>query len=43
VQGQLIARVLNPFNWGALASTGLGRSELAADLYDEVLFMATAT
>ena len=38
VQGQLIARVLNPFNWGALASTGWGRSELAADLYDEVLF-----
>jgi NTE family protein len=38
VQGQLIARVLNPFNWGALVSTGWGRSELAADLYDEVLF-----
>lgn len=38
VQGQLIARVLNPFNWGALASTGWGRSELAADLYDELLF-----
>jgi NTE family protein len=38
VQGQLIARVLNPLNWGALASTGWGRSELAADLYDEILF-----
>lgn len=38
VQGQLIARALNPFNWGALASTGWGRSELAADLYDEMLF-----
>jgi NTE family protein len=38
VQGALIARVLNPLNWGALASTGWGRSELAADLYDEVLF-----
>jgi NTE family protein len=38
VQGELIARVLNPLNWGALASTGWGRSELAADLYDELLF-----
>lgn len=38
VQGELTARVLNPFNWGALASTGWGRSELAADLYDEILF-----
>jgi NTE family protein len=38
VQGELIARVLNPLNWGALASTGWGRSELAADLYDEILF-----
>jgi NTE family protein len=38
VQGQLIARVLSPCSWGALASTGWGRSELAADLYDEVLF-----
>jgi NTE family protein len=38
VQGALIARVLNPLNWGALASTGWGRSELAADLYDEILF-----
>ena len=37
VQGELIARVLNPLNWGALASTGWGRSELAADLYDEML------
>jgi NTE family protein len=38
VQGELIARVLNPLNWGALASTGYGRSELAAKLYDEILF-----
>ncbi|MFO1304841.1 MAG: patatin-like phospholipase family protein [Burkholderiales bacterium] len=38
VQGELIARALNPLNWGALASTGWGRSELAADLYDEILF-----
>ncbi len=38
VQGELIARALNPFNWGALASQGWGRSELAADFYDEILF-----
>ena len=38
VQGELIGRVLNPMNWGALSSTGWGRSELAADLYDEILF-----
>jgi NTE family protein len=38
VQGELIRRVLNPFNWGALSATGWGRSEMAADLYDEILF-----
>ena len=38
VQGELTARVLNPLNWGALSSTGWGRSELAANLYDEILF-----
>jgi NTE family protein len=38
VQGELIGRILNPLNWGALASTGWGRSELAARLYDELLF-----
>jgi NTE family protein len=38
VQGELLARALNPFNWGALASTGWGRSELAANLYDQILF-----
>jgi NTE family protein len=38
VQGELIARDLNPMNWSALSSTGWGRSELAAKLYDEVLF-----
>src|ERR1700730_6101 len=38
VQGELIARFLNPLNWGALASTGWGRSEIAAQLYDEILF-----
>ena len=38
VQGELIARAFNPGNWGSLASTGWGRSELAAQLYDEILF-----
>jgi len=38
VQGELIGRILSPVNWGALSSTGWGRSELAADLYDEILF-----
>src|SRR5215471_6729969 len=38
VQGDLTARVLNPLNWDALSSTGWGRSELAAQLYDEILF-----
>ena len=38
VQRDLITRALNPFNWSALASTGWGRSELAANLYDEILF-----
>lgn len=38
VQGDLIAGVFNPVNWGALSSTGWGRSEQAAKLYDEILF-----
>lgn len=38
VQGAIIARSFNPLNWGNLLSTGWGRSELAADLYDEILF-----
>jgi NTE family protein len=38
VQGELTAGVLNPLNWGALSSTGWGRSELAAQRYDEILF-----
>src|SRR5262249_58656387 len=35
VQGELVARAFNPFNWGDLLSTGWGRSELAANYYDE--------
>lgn len=38
VQGELLGRTLNPVNWPTLASTGRGRSELAADYYDEILF-----
>ena len=38
VQAELIARVLSPANWAALSSTDWGRSELAAQLYDEILF-----
>jgi len=38
VQGEIVKRTLDPFNWPALASNGWGRSELAADLYDEILF-----
>ncbi|WP_213955916.1 patatin-like phospholipase family protein [Variovorax sp. dw_954] len=38
VQADLIQRALNPLNWLKLASGGWGRSELAADYYDEILF-----
>ena len=38
VQGELINRALNPLHWGALMSNGWGLSELAAQLYDEILF-----
>ncbi|MET0350549.1 MAG: patatin-like phospholipase family protein [Rhizobacter sp.] len=38
VQGELLARTLSPTSWGRLASPAYGRSELAADYYDEILF-----
>ena len=38
VQGELIARALSPRYWGDLSSEGWGRSELASQLYDEILF-----
>jgi NTE family protein len=38
VQGEIVARTFSPKNWGNLWSTNWGRSELAADLYDEILF-----
>ena len=38
VQGALLSRSLNPFNWGKFIGGSAGRSELAADYYDEILF-----
>jgi NTE family protein len=38
VQGELISRLLNPTYWAALGSPSWGRSELAAQFYDEILF-----
>ncbi len=38
VQRELLGRTLNPFRWGRVLSRGYGRSDLAADLYDEILF-----
>jgi NTE family protein len=38
VQSALLWRTLNPFNWGRLLSRNYGRSELAAEYYDEILF-----
>ena len=38
VQGELLSRALNPFNWWKFVGGTAGRSELAAELYDEILF-----
>jgi NTE family protein len=38
VQGGLVKRVLNPFNWWKFVGGSAGRSELAAEYYDEILF-----
>ena len=38
VEDEIAARAFNPLNWPRLVSTGWGRSELAAELYDEILF-----
>ena len=38
VQGTLIARTFNPVYWSQLWSPNWGRSELAANYYDEILF-----
>ncbi len=38
VQGALLARAANPFNWWKFIGGTAGRSELAAEYYDEILF-----
>ena len=38
VQGALTRRIMNPFNWWKFIGGSAGRSELAADYYDEILF-----
>ena len=38
VEGALLARFLNPFDWPNLIGGSYGRSEMAADYYDEILF-----
>jgi len=38
VQGDLLSRFLSPKNWSALWSEGWGRSEMAAEMYDQILF-----
>ena len=38
VQGALVLRTLNPFNWWKFIGGSAGRSELAAEYYDEILF-----
>jgi NTE family protein len=38
VQGALFRRTLNPFNWWKFVGGSAGRSELAAEYYDEILF-----
>ncbi len=43
VQGEIIARTFSPRYWGNLWSEGWGRSELASQLYDEILSMARRT
>jgi len=38
VEGELLSRALNPMHWSALWSKTYGRSEMAAQLYDDILF-----
>jgi NTE family protein len=38
VQGALVGRLFNPLNWPALMTSRWNRSELAAQLYDKILF-----
>jgi NTE family protein len=38
IQGEIIGRILSPANWDEFWSKNWGRSEVAAKLYDEILF-----
>ena len=38
VEGELLQRLFNPFRWPQVLSQGFGRSELAEEYYDEILF-----
>lgn len=38
VQGEITSRTISPTYWPSLWSSTWGRSEMAADLYDEILF-----
>ena len=38
VEGALVSRAMNPFNWWKFIGGSAGRSELAAEYYDEILF-----
>jgi NTE family protein len=38
VQGEIVSRFFSPTYWPSLWSGNWGRSEMAADLYDEILF-----
>jgi NTE family protein len=38
VQSALFWRIFNPINWGKFLTTGYGRSNMAADYYDKILF-----
>ena len=38
VQGDLTRKFLNPFNWPLLWAPSFGRSDLAQEFYDEILF-----
>jgi NTE family protein len=38
VEGALLRRTLDPFNWWKFIGGSAGRSELAAEYYDEILF-----
>jgi NTE family protein len=38
VEGELLQRLFNPLRWPQVLSQGFGRSELAEEYYDEILF-----